>query len=101
MLQSILVLVFGLVFLGCAHHRDVRPGSEGEHKVVFKTEDKDEGFRNAMSQAEHYCKERGGKSPVVIKEDSKYSGNMDEKSYQTGKTVAKVAQGVGGAAYVF
>ena len=97
-----LLAISGAAFLtSCAHHRDVRPGSDGLHRVVFQTEDKNQGFRDAMSQAQHFCESRGARSPVIVNEDSKYTGSMDEQSYKTGKTVAKVAQAAGGAAYVF
>ncbi|WP_413560809.1 hypothetical protein [Bdellovibrio sp. HCB209] len=81
---------------GCAHHRDVRPAADGIHKVLLSVEDKDEGYRNAMSQAEDYC-EQYKKRPVIVNEGSKYQGNVDESTYQTGKTASKVAQAAGGA----
>ena len=95
-----LLLILG-ISAGCAHHRDVRPGADGMNKVVLKTEDKGEGYRDAMSQANHYCEERGGKHAVILNEGSQYTGSMDESSYKTGKTVSKVAQAAGGAAFVF
>jgi hypothetical protein len=92
---SILSLL--LLAAGCAHHRDVRPGADGIHKVIFKTEDKDEGYRNAMSQAEDFCKERHAKSPVILSEASQFTNNtMDEESYKGAKVATKVAKGVGG-----
>ncbi|MEI7972780.1 MAG: hypothetical protein WCH11_00265, partial [Bdellovibrio sp.] len=97
---STLTLSF-LLLTACAHHQDVRPGSDGVHRVILKTEDKDEGFREGMSQARHFCKEAGNRSPVVMSDESKYTGSMDESSYKAGKTAAKVAQSAGGAAYVF
>ncbi len=93
------VLGLGLLIGGCAHHRDVRPGVDGVHRVTLQTEDKDEGFRNAMSQAEHYCKEKASGSPAVLNEGSQYTGSMDEGSYRTGKTVSKVAAAAGGAVF--
>lgn len=95
-----LALVGSVLLLGaCAHHRDVRPGADGVHRVTFQTEDKDEGYRNAMSQAEHYCKEKSSGSPVILNEGSQYTGSMDEGSYRTGKTVSKVAAAAGGAVF--
>lgn len=90
-----------LILSACAHHNDVRPSSDGVHRVILKTEDKDEGFREGMSQARHYCKESGNRSPVVMSEESKYTGSMNESNYKAGKTAAKIAQAAGGAAYVF
>ncbi len=93
--------ILGIGFLaGCAHHRDVRPGADGVHRVVVTTEDTEQGSRDALDQANHFCKERN-LSAAIINEDNKYSGSMDEKSYKTAKTAAKVAQAAGGAAFVF
>lgn len=85
---------------GCAHHRNVRPGEDGTHKVIFQTEDKNTGGDDAMSQAEHFC-EKQGKYPVVISESSTYNGSMDEEKYNDIKTAGKVASVVGSTAYVF
>ncbi len=84
----------------CAHHRDVRPGAEGVHRVIVQTEETSDGSRDAISQANHYCKEYN-KSAVILDEGAKYSGSMSESDYKTAKTAAKVAQAVGGAGYVF
>ncbi len=101
-MRKIAALTLVLISISCAHHRDVRPTDEGVHKVVLLTEDKDAGYRDAMSQANHYCKEEeGNKRAVVVTEGSKYTGSMDESTYKTSKTAAKVAKGVGSAAWVF
>jgi hypothetical protein len=98
---SVVGLLGLLGLVGCAHHRDVRPGADGVHRVVLKTEDRDEGFRSGMSQAEHYCKERqSGKSPAIVQEGSKYTGSMDEDTYRKGKTISKVLGAAGGAVWV-
>lgn len=93
-------ILLSTIFVGCAHHRDVRPGTEGVHRVVIQTDDTDKGSREAISQANHYCKERN-LSAAFVEENQKYTGSMDEKSYKKNKAIAKVAQGVGGAAWVF
>lgn len=89
-----------LLFSACAHHRDVRPGEDGLNRVVLMTQDKNYDGRDALSQAEHYC-EGSKKRPVVVSEENKYIGTMDENSYNTMQTGAKVAQAVGSAGYVF
>ena len=48
-----------LLLSACAHHRDVRPSADGIHKVVVRAEDTDEGSRDAIKQANHFCEERG------------------------------------------
>lgn len=94
------VCLLSLIYAGCAHHRDVRPGTDGVHRVSVQTDNKEEGARDAISQANHYC-DQYKKSAAFMEENQKYTGDMDEKSYKKAKTVAKVAQGVGGAAWVF
>ena len=48
-----------LLLIGCAHHRDVRPGADGVHRVILVTSDTADASRSAISQANHFCKERG------------------------------------------
>jgi hypothetical protein len=98
---KMLSLTIVLLWLsGCAHHRDVRPGVDGIHRVVVAAEDEDKGARNAISQANHYCKQFD-KSAAILQEEKKYTGTMEESDYKTAKTVSKVAQGIGGAGAVF
>lgn len=87
-----------LLLASCAHHRDVRPSEDGLNKVILNVENKDDGYRNAMSQAEDYCKQSNQK-PVIVTENSKYQGTMAESTYNNGKTASKVAQAVGGAVW--
>ena len=93
----VLFLASGLV--GCAHHKDVRPGESGIHRVLVTAEDGETGARNAISQANHFCKEQN-KSAAFIDEKKDYKGSMAESDYKTAKTIAKIAQGVGGMGYV-
>ena len=89
-----------LLLIGCAHHRDVRPGADGVHRVILVTSDTADASRSAISQANHFCKERG-KAAAFIDEKSEYTGDMDEADYKKAKRISKVAKGVGGAAFVF
>jgi len=97
-----ITLVFGSIFLlaSCAHHRDVRAGVDGVHRVVVATEDEDKGTRDAISQANHFCEERK-MTAAFIDENKKYTGSMKEDDYKKLKTAGKVAGVVGSAAYVF
>jgi hypothetical protein len=74
-----LLAVASLFTVGCAHHRDVRPGAEGIHRVVLSSDNDDDAERDAISQAETFCEKRG-KSPAFVNEEKKYTGSMDEKS---------------------
>lgn len=89
-----------LMAAGCAHHRDVRVGAEGVHRVQVNAETEEEGAREAMAQAKHYCEEKG-KEAAIVEENKKYTGDMKEEDYKTMKTASKAAQIVGGSAYVF
>ena len=98
-MRNFLLLSFvGLMISACAHHRDVRASASGVHKVVISTDDKEAGAREAISQANHFCKERN-LAAAFVDEDQKYTGTMDEKDYQTGKTISKVAKVVGGTTW--
>jgi hypothetical protein len=100
-MKNTIKVVFGLLILSaCAHHRDVRPGADGIHKVIVRGEDGEAGARDAISQANHYC-EQQHKEAAFIEENKAYKGDMDEKTYHNTKTAAKVAKTVGGAAWVF
>lgn len=92
--------VLVLLLSSCAHHRDVRPSDDGVHRVVVRAEDADEGSRNAIKQANHFCEKRN-QYAAFIKEDQKYTGDMDEQTYRNAKRATTVAKTVGGAAYVF
>jgi hypothetical protein len=96
--SSLVAMISTLFLISCAHHRDVRPGADGIHRVVISTTDKEAGAREALSQANHFCEE-SKKSAAIVEEDQKYTGDMDEKDYQTGKKVSKVAQVVGGTTW--
>lgn len=97
-MEKNIILLFILFISSCAHHKDVRPGADGIHKVVITTDDKEDGSRNAIDQANNYCKEFN-KSAAIVSEDQKYVGDMDEKDYQTGKKLSKVAKVVGGTVW--
>jgi hypothetical protein len=85
----------------CAHHRDVRPGVDGVNRVIVKNEDPDDGARDAISQAGHFCENSGNRTAAFINEEKQYTGDMKESDYKNAKTATKVAQGIGSAAWVF
>lgn len=93
-----LALAFGLV--GCATFKDVRPGENGVHRVSVKTDDPEDGSRDAIRQANNYCESKK-KEAVFMNENSKYTGDMDEQNYKNAKRATTVAKSVGGAVWVF
>lgn len=91
---SLMTLI--LLSAACAHHPDVRPGADGVHRVVLAADFKeatDEG-RDAMKQADEYCKE-SGKKAAVVEENCKYTGSMKEDDYIAAKKAARIANAVG------
>ncbi|MEN0058591.1 MAG: hypothetical protein AAGB31_07135 [Bdellovibrio sp.] len=94
-------LPLSVLFLtACAHHPDVRPGTNGINRVVIASENTEEGSREAIRQARSYCKEQGNLSPAFIEENSQYKGDMEEKNYKMAKKASKAAKVLGGTTYV-
>ncbi len=89
-----------ITLASCAHHKDVRPGADGIHRVIIQTTGDESEKRNVIDQANHFCKEQNQYAAFVT-EEQKYTGQMDEKSYQNTKVVSKVLKTVGSGAYVF
>jgi hypothetical protein len=98
---KIIVITLGLLFItGCAHHKDVRPGADGIHRVVIQTEGDESQKRDAIDQANHFCKQQN-KYAAFVEEKQQYSGTMKESDYKNAKVASKVLSTVGGGAYVF
>jgi len=100
MKRIVTILIPCLLLSSCAHHRDVRPGTNGIHRVEVQGSDKGFVSRNALSQANDFCKEQK-KYAAIIEESVKYVGTMDEKTYNAARTASTVATvaGVGTGAY--
>lgn len=100
--KKIIATYFALLVsaVACAHHKNVRPGVEGVHRVVIQTDDVDAATEDCIEQANHYCKQKKMEA-AFINEDKKYTGDMDEKDYKNAKRVTTVAKTVGGAVWVF
>jgi len=96
------VLALGVLGLitNCAHHRDVRPGADGVHRVVIQTDNTETGSQNAIKQAGHYCSSKK-KEAAFLNESQDYTGDMNEQDYKNAKRMTKVAKTVGGAVWVF
>ena len=96
--NTYLILAVLLIAVSCAHHNDVRPGAEGVHIVNVQASDTEDGARDAIRQAHHFCETRG-KQAAFVSEDKKYTGDMDEANYKTAKRVSRAAQVVGGGVW--
>ncbi len=102
MIRTVPIIVPVVLFLGaCAHHRDVRPGADGIHRVLIQTDDVDGATRKCIKEANHYCKTKNLEAAFVGTEDKKYTGDMDERDYKQAKRITDVAKTVGGAIWVF
>ncbi len=87
-------LFISAFIFSCAHHRDVRPGADGLHKVTTRGPEDSTSARSALSQAQHFCKERQ-KFAAIKSEETKYTGSMDEDTRKTVKAASKAASMVG------
>ncbi len=94
-MKTILIATSIILLSSCAHHQDVRPNASGNHTVSFQVDTKQDGYRNALDQANHFCKERN-KTAYIVKESTDYVGSMKEKDYNTTKKIAQVAKSLGG-----
>ncbi|RYZ86713.1 MAG: hypothetical protein EOP06_13995 [Proteobacteria bacterium] len=99
-MKNVFILAIGLFLISCAHHPDVRPGDGGIHNVIVTTDDKEEGARSAINQANSFCDE-SKKVAAFVNEEQKYTGDMEEKNYQNAKRASKVAKVVGSTVHVF
>ena len=96
---GIVVLFCVFSFSSCAHHRDVRPGSEGVNRVVVRGQNQQQAERSAINQAEHYC-EQFSKHPGFVNEKTEYKGSMDESTRNTVHKASTAAMILGGTGSV-
>jgi hypothetical protein len=82
------------LFSACAHHRDVRPGSNGVHRVAVRAVEKSDAERSAVAQAEHYCDSLNCHY-VIISENTQYTGSLDENTRNTLRRASQAASFVG------
>lgn len=86
----------GILFItSCAHHRDVRPGVNGQNRVVTTATEGEDAARAAIKQANHYC-EQFKKMPKIVSEKTTYTGEMDEDTRKTLRKASEAAILVGG-----
>jgi DNA-binding transcriptional regulator LsrR (DeoR family) len=90
---TILLSIFLLV--SCAHHRDVRPGSKGIHRVVVRKQNQEQAEQLAISEAQDYCSQYN-KAPGFLEEKTEYKGTMNESTRDTVHKVSNAAMILGG-----
>jgi hypothetical protein len=94
-MRSSFILFAVLLISACGHHRDVRPGASGQHKVVVRDSTAEGSNRNALNQAKHFCKQ-SEKHAAIVSEKTDYTGSMDENTRKTVNQASKAAVIVGG-----
>ncbi len=81
------------MLVSCGLHKDVRPGTE-IHRVAIASEDSEEGARDCLEQANHYC-EQFEKHTVIVSEGKKDVGPVEEDTYKKTKMVTRAVETVG------
>jgi hypothetical protein len=96
-------LVCFLVACASKSYDDVRPGSDGIHRVVVLGNGEGDGERKAIREANNYCKyhREQNLSAVFMSENTKYEGSMDEETHKTVRQASKAAGAVGMGMGVF
>lgn len=72
---KISILGFIILLASCGHHKDVRPGMDGTHKVFINDRNESKAHRKAMKQANHYCKDED-KRAYIVKHTKKHQGGL-------------------------
>lgn len=100
-MKHTLTAVSLLLFLaGCAHHDDVRPSATNIHYISVNAQQREDGPREALKQAEHYCKSIKQKM-FILNEEVSYEGTQPEEEYLNYLKTAKIVSGVGTMLWVF
>lgn len=100
MKHMISVLFLTGVLTGCAHHNDVRPSATNIHYISVNAQQKKDGAREAIKQAEHYCKSVD-KRMYVINEEVIYEGEMPEEQYLSHLGTAEIVSSAGTLFWIF
>lgn len=83
------ILGIAATLLACASaNYRILPGEDGIHRSVSRNSEQEEAQEDALEGAQEYCEKRK-KDYVVVSDDAKYDGEMDEN---TRKTVKKTSQ---------
>lgn len=101
MKKLIAISIITVVLAACATYKDVRPGDDDVNRCRIQTDNVDGATHKCIKEANNYCKAHGHTEPRFLDENSKYTGDMNEKDYQQAKQVSAIAKTVGGAVWVF
>lgn len=75
-LKLAFVCGLSLFLFSCAHHKDVRVGSDGINTITVQFTD--DGLKDASRQSTQYCMRLNG-SPVYLNGDPNFTADMDKK----------------------
>ncbi|MFC0118354.1 hypothetical protein [Pseudoalteromonas xiamenensis] len=100
MRNTLVALSLCSLLAACAHHDDVRPSENNTHYVAVNSQQKEEGGREAMKQAKHYC-ESIKKQMYVINEEVVYQGSTPESEYLSNLKTADIVSNVGTVLWIF
>ncbi len=90
------IVLLSSVLISCSHHKDVRAGAEGVHRVLVRGNEKSGAERKAIKEANHFCdNERNGTRAVFLNQQTQYTGSMDEDTRNTIKQASTAAMVVG------
>lgn len=83
------------LLIGCSTANvRVMPGGSGTNRVISTDIEKDDAEKAAVDGAQEYCDKRH-KQAVFVKEDTKYTGSMDENTRNTVRKASRIASVLG------
>jgi hypothetical protein len=96
-----LVPFLGLALVGCKTAQvRVMPGEDGVNQVIVRDIGRDGAEEAAVDAANDYCKDRNQEAVFLKdKNQTKYTGSMDEQTRDTVRKASTVAMMVGGVGY--
>lgn len=90
-MHFLLLAIFGLA--GCASNTArIYEGSDGSYVAKANEEDKAEALNEAAEGAEEFC-EDSKKRAIFIKDETKYTGTMDEKAREVVRKAGDILGG--------
>ena len=81
---KVLIVIVALGAVGCSTARvRVMPGEGGANKVVARDIHREGAEEAALKAANEYCEEHGRKQAIFKKDETEYTGEMDEGTRNT------------------
>lgn len=98
-MKNLLIPVLAVLLAGCSHASSARiyEGKEGAYISKANETEKAKALDEAADGAKDFCKD-SGKKPIFLKDETLYTGTMDEK---TRDVVKKAGEILGGPVKVY